>query len=102
MSAQWISVIGTSIFCFGFKYLGHSVPELWLNHPRIQRINTYIPIVLLTGLVTVQGLTEKTKVVIDHRAAGLGVAVVALLAKLPFPLVIIASAITSAVIYRIN
>ncbi len=100
MSPQWISVIGTSFFCFSFKYLGQSVPASWLSHPRIQRINTYIPIVLLTGLVTVQSFTEKTKLIIDHRAAGIVVAFTALLLKLPFPIVVISAAVTSALVYR--
>ncbi len=101
MSAQWITVIGTSFFCYAFKYLGHSIPASWTNHPRAQRINAFVPIVLLMGLVTVQTFTEKTKLVIDHRAAGIAVAFAALLAKVPFPVVIILSAVSSALVYRL-
>ncbi|MEI6216751.1 MAG: AzlD domain-containing protein [Actinomycetes bacterium] len=100
MSSQWISVIGTSFFCYAFKFLGHSLPGSWFNHPRAQRINTYIPIVLLMGLVTVQSFTEKTKLVIDHRAAGIAVAFAALLAKAPFPVVITLAGVSSALVYR--
>jgi hypothetical protein len=49
MSPQWIAVIGTSSLAFALKYIGHSVPESWLAHPRIQRINALIPIVLLNS-----------------------------------------------------
>ena len=52
------------------------------------------------GLVTVQSFTEKTKLVIDHRAAGIAVAFAALLAKAPFPVVIILAGVSSALVYR--
>jgi branched-subunit amino acid transport protein len=100
MSAQWIAVIGTSVCAFGLKFLGHSVPESWLSHPRIQRINSLIPIVLLTALVAVNAVTTKSKIVIDHRVAGLAVAVAALIAKLPFPFIVIGAAVGSAVAYH--
>jgi hypothetical protein len=100
MSAQWICVIGTSISCFAFKYLGHSVPASWLEHPRLQRINALIPIVLLSALVAVQSFTDKSKLAIDHRAAGVTIAVAALVAKAPFPLVVVSAGATSALIYH--
>jgi hypothetical protein len=37
---------------------------------------------------------------IDHRLAGVSVAVIALLLKAPFPIVVLSSAITSAAIYN--
>jgi len=61
MSAQWIAVIGSSLFCYAIKYAGSAIPENWLSNPRIQRINALIPIVLLTALVAVNTLSTKTK-----------------------------------------
>jgi len=100
MSPQWIAVIGTSAFAFALKYIGHSVPDSWLAHPRIQRINALIPIVLLTALVTVNAVTIKTKIIFDHRVAGLAVAVTALVLKLPFPVIVIGAAAGSAIAYH--
>ncbi len=100
MSTVWIAVIGTSVIAFALKYIGHSVPEKWLTHPKIQRINALIPIALLSALVSVQTFADKTTLVIDHRLAGMVVAVIALLLKAPFPVVVIAAAITSAITYR--
>ena len=37
---------------------------------------------------------------IDHRLAGVGVAVIALVLKAPFPVVVLSAAITSAAIYN--
>jgi len=100
MSIQWIAVIGTSALAFALKFIGHSVPSKWLENPRITRINALIPIVLLTALVTVNAVTVKTKIVIDHRMAGLAVAITALFFKLPFPLIVLGAAVGSAVAYH--
>jgi branched-subunit amino acid transport protein len=100
MNQYWIAVIGTSAIAFALKYSGHSVPEKWLSHPRIQRVNALIPIALLSALVAVQTFTEKTQLMIDQRLLGLSVAIVALLLKAPFPLVVISAAASSALLYR--
>ncbi len=100
MSPQWIALIGSSIGVFGLKYIGSSIPQTWLSHPRIQQINNFIPIALLSALVAVQTITEKTKYVIDQRLAGLAFAIAALIAKAPFPVVVVGSALTSALVYK--
>ena len=101
MNALWIGVLGTSAMAFTLKYLGHSIPEKYLTNPRMLRINTLIPIALLSALVGVQTITEKGKWVIDQRLAGVAVALIALSLKAPYFVVVISAAITSAVIYRI-
>jgi branched-subunit amino acid transport protein len=100
MNKYWIAVIGTSAIAFLLKYSGHSVPEKWLSHPKIQKVNALIPIALLSALVAVQSFTEKSKLMIDQRLLGLTVAIVALLLKAPFPVVVISAAISSALLYR--
>ena len=101
MSVFWIATLGTSALAFALKYSGHSVPERWLSHPKIQRINALIPIALLSALVSVQSFTEKTSLVIDQRVVGLTVAICALLLKAPFPIVVISAAVSSAVVYNL-
>ncbi len=101
MNALWIGVLGTSAIAFTLKFLGHSIPEKYLTNPRMLRINTLIPIALLSALVGVQTITEKGKWVIDQRLAGVAVALIALSLKAPYFVVVISAAITSAVIYRI-
>ena len=96
----WIGVIGTSVIAFALKFVGHSVPERFLSHPLIKRINLLIPIALLSALVTVQSVTTKSSIVVDHRLAGLGAAIVALVFKAPFPVVVVSAAITSAGVYN--
>jgi len=96
----WTVLIVTSVLSFTIKIVGHSVPERWLAHPRLQRINALIPISLLSALVVAQGLVVKAHVVVDHRLAGLLAALAALIAKAPFPVVVIAAAVVSAIVYH--
>ncbi len=100
MSAIWIAVLGASVTAFLNKYIGHSVPERWLNRPSIMRINSLVPIVLLSALVGVQTFADKKSLVVDQRSAGVLVALVALKFKAPFPVVVVSAAITSAAIYN--
>jgi branched-subunit amino acid transport protein len=101
MSALWLGVLGTSSIAFLLKFAGHSIPEKYLTNPRMLRINTLIPIALLSALVGVQTLTEKGKWVIDQRLAGVAVALIALSLKAPYFVVVISAAVTSAVLYRL-
>ena len=101
MTAIWIAVIGSSLTAFLNKFIGHSVPEKWLDRPRFKRINTLVPIVLLSALVGIQTFTQGNKLVIDQRVAGVAVALIALKFKAPFPVVVISAAITSAGIYNL-
>ncbi|MFM8824578.1 MAG: AzlD domain-containing protein [Candidatus Nanopelagicus sp.] len=100
MSAIWIAVLGASLTAFLNKYIGHSVPEKWLNRPTFMRINALVPIVLLSALVAVQTFANKKELVLDQRGAGVFVALLALKFKAPFPVVVVLAAITSASIYN--
>ena len=79
MTIFWVATIGTSVIAFLLKYSGHSVPERWLSHPKIQKVNALIPIALLSALVAVQSFSEKSQLMIDQLLVGLSVAIIALL-----------------------
>lgn len=100
MTVFWIATLGTSLVAFLLKYSGHSVPERWLAHPKIQRINALIPIALLSALVAVQSFSEKSELMIDQRIVGLSAAIIALILKAPFPIVVLSAAISSAAVYN--
>ena len=100
MTIFWVATLGTSLVAFLLKYSGHSVPERWLSHPKIQRINALIPIALLSALVAVQSFSEKSELMIDQRLVGLTVAIIALILKAPFPIVVLSAAISSAAVYN--
>ena len=98
----WLAGIGTSLIAYILKYLGHSVPKRWLSHPRILKINSLIPIALLSALVAVQSFTQDSRLVADQRMAGVGVAIVALILRAPFPVVVLSAAATSAALFQIQ
>ena len=100
MDTLWLGVIGTSVIAYALKFSGHSVPEKFLSHPLIRRINLLIPIALLSALVAVQSVTIKSAIVIDHRLVGLAAAIIALIFKAPFPVVVLSAAISSAAVYN--
>lgn len=100
MNAFWVATIGTSVIAFALKYTGHNVPEKIFSHPKVQAINALIPIALLSALVAVQTFTEKSKLMVDHRLVGVGVAMTALFLQAPFPVVVISAAVSSAAIYN--
>jgi Branched-chain amino acid transport protein (AzlD) len=101
-TSAWLVLIATSVLCFSVKLLGSYVPEGWLAHPRLQRVNALVPISLLSALVVAEGLVVKTHVVLDHRLAGLGVAAALLFAKAPFPVVVVGAALASALVYHLH
>jgi hypothetical protein len=100
MTIFWVATIGTSVIAFLLKYSGHSVPERWLSHPKIQKVNALIPIALLSALGAVQSFSEKSQLMIDQRLVGLTVAIIALLLKAPFPIVVLSAALSSAAVYN--
>jgi branched-subunit amino acid transport protein len=102
MSIFWISLLVTSALVFIIRFAGYLVPEKYLTNPTALRINTLIPIALLSALVAVQSFTDKASIIIDQRMAGIGVAVIALLLKAPFPIVVIGAAATSAAIFHLG
>ncbi|MFZ9294393.1 MAG: AzlD domain-containing protein, partial [Candidatus Nanopelagicaceae bacterium] len=97
----WIATLVTSFICFVLKLLGYSLPESILNKPIVQRINSLIPIALLSALVAVQTFGIEKSVQIDHRLAGVVVAGIALRFKASFPVMMLLAAITSATIYNL-
>jgi hypothetical protein len=100
MSIFWIATLGTSLVAFLLKYSGHSVPERWLSHPKIQKINALIPIALLSALVAVQSFSEKSQLMVDQRLIGLCASMMALMLKAPFPIVVLSAAVSSAAVYN--
>jgi len=101
MTPIWIATLVTSFICFVLKLLGYSLPESILNKPIVQRINSLIPIALLSALVAVQTFGIEKSVQIDHRVAGVVVAGIALRFKASFPVMMLLAAVTSAAIYNL-
>jgi hypothetical protein len=66
------------------------------------KINSLVPIALLSALVAVQSFTKESRLIADQRMAGVAVAVVALILRAPFPIVVLSAAATSALLFKIQ
>ena len=97
MTAVWVAVLLTAAGCYALKLTGLVVPKGVLSNPRVRRFAELVPIALLAALVAVQSFTAGQSLTIDTaRPAGLGAAVVALLLRAPFLVVIVVAAGTAA------
>lgn len=98
MSALWLGIVVTAIGCYALKYAGLSVPDQVLNHPWTVKAADLIPVGLLGALIAVQVFADDTKIVVDARLLGLGVAAVLLLLRLPFLPVVFGAALAAALV----
>lgn len=94
----WAAVLVASAGCFALKLAGWSVPAGWLAGERLQLSALLLPVALLAALVVVQAFAGDRALVLDARAAGLGVAALLLVLRAPFLLVVVAAAGTAAVL----
>lgn len=94
----WLALGLAALGCYLFKLVGMSLPSHWLDEPRVLRVATLLPVALLAALVAVQAFGSGRALVLDARAAGLAVAVVAVLLRAPFLLVVVLAAATAAIV----
>ncbi len=94
----WPAVILGSIGCYLLKLVGYLLPEDTLDSPRVRHIAGLMPVALLAALVAVQTFAQGQQLVIDARLAGLAAAIVALVLRAPFLVVIVVAAATAAVL----
>ena len=94
----WVAVLAGSLACYLLKLAGLSVPRRVLDNPRVRRTAALLPIAMLTGLIVIQAFTTGHHVVLDARAAGVGVAVVAIALRAPFLIVVTLACVTTALV----
>lgn len=94
----WTALLIACAGCYLLKLAGLSVPSRVLDNPLVARIADLIPIALLAALVAVQVFASGQSLTLDARAAGLAFAVVALLLRAPFLVVVFGAALTAALL----
>jgi hypothetical protein len=95
---MWWAILVAAAGCYALKLAGMSIPAAVLERPLIERITDLIPVALLAALVAVQVFARGTHLTLDARAAGLAVAAVALMLRAPFLVVVLAAALTAALL----
>lgn len=93
---MWTAVLLAGIGCYLLKLAGLSLPEKVLSHPTVERVADLIPVALLAALVAVQVFSGGTTLTLDARVLGLGFALVALLLRMPFLVVVVGAALVAA------
>ena len=94
----WAAIVVGGVGCYLLKLAGLSVPERVLERPAVRRVAGLIPVALLSALVAVQVFARGHDLVLDARALGLGVAVVLLLLRAPFLVVVFGAALAAALV----
>ena len=92
----WAAILAAGVGCYLLKLAGLSVPPRVLEHPVVERVADLIPVALLAALVAVQVVADGPRLTLDARAAGLAVAVVLLLLRAPFLVVVFGAALCAA------
>ena len=94
----WTAVLAASAVCFAVKLLGYVAPPRWLERPRVARVSALVTVALLAALVAVQTAAADRAVVVDARVPALAVAVLALLLRAPFVVVVVLAAVVAGLL----
>ena len=93
MTGTWVAVLATAGGCYLLKLAGLTVPQRVLANPRVRLFAELVPVALLAALSAVQTTASgQSLILMPTRLAGMAAAIVALLLRAPFLVVIVAAA----------
>jgi len=99
MSAVWITVAALTVGTFATKAAGTLILGAHEPGERTMAVTSLVAPALLAALVVYETLGDHGEgVVIDARAAGLGAAIVAIIAKAPMIAVVLIAALVTALV----
>ncbi len=98
----WVAVLAGAASTYVLKLVGYVLPSSVLDRPLIRRTAGFIPIAMLAALVAVQTFASGTAVTIDARIAGLAAAIVALILRAPFLVVVLVAAATAGILRAVG
>ncbi|MCK7626116.1 AzlD domain-containing protein [Streptomyces sp. RS10V-4] len=92
----WLAIGITAAGCYLVKLLGLSAPAGILERPLAKRLAALLPVALLAALTAQQTFSDGRHLLLDAKAAGVAAAIVALLLRAPFLLVVAAAVAVTA------
>ncbi|SCL24498.1 AzlD domain-containing protein [Micromonospora inyonensis] len=95
---MWTAILLGTLGVYLLKLAGLAVPRSVLEKPQVEEASAVLPVALLAALVAVQTFATGGHLVLDARAAGFAVALVAVLLRAPFLLVVALGAGTAALL----
>ncbi|MFJ2621176.1 AzlD domain-containing protein [Glutamicibacter sp. NPDC087344] len=94
-------ILAACLSAYAIKLCGYFVPRKVLDSPTMSHVAATLTVALLASLVTVNTFTTGQELVIDARIGALAAAIIALLFKAPYLVVVIAGAL-AAVLLRLT
>ena len=96
----WQIVLLASIAVLALKLVGYLVPPAFFQRPGPARVASLLTVALLAALVAVNTLTSASAsaVVVDARVPAIIVAGILLACRVPFIIVLVAAALTAALL----
>jgi len=98
----WTIILLAAIAVLALKLLGYLVPQRLIDKPTPARILTLLTVALLAALIAVQTLASGQEIVVDARVPALVVAAGLFALRVPFILVLVAAALTAALLRLFN
>lgn len=102
MSPATITVLALGAITYGLKSFAPLVMAERSLPPWLDRVATILPAPLLAALVVTSAAVSDGRIVLDARVGGLAAAAVALKFRLPFVMVVVVAAATTAAIRAIS
>jgi uncharacterized membrane protein len=94
----WTALLVLAVGTYAFRIVGPALRHRFTVSARVERLLSDAATVLLVGLVAVSALTEGHDLAGPARPAGVLVALVLVLRRAPFPIVVVAAAATTALL----
>ena len=95
---MWLAIALGAASCHALKLAGLSLPKSVLGDRRVQEMAKLLPVALLAALIATQTLSTHQTLTVDARAAGVGVAAIAVVLRLPFLAVVTLAAAAAALL----
>ena len=99
---SWTLIIALALGCYLFKVLGLVVVGARSLPPVVERCLALIPAALLSALIVRDVFSIGQELVLDARAAGAAVAVVATWRRAPIPVVIVLASAATAFVRAVS
>lgn len=88
-------ILAACLTAYAIKICGYFVPRKVLDSPTMSHVAATLTIALLASLVTVNAFTSGQELVIDARIGALAAAIIALIFRAPYLVVVIAGALAA-------
>jgi branched-subunit amino acid transport protein len=98
----WIAVMAASLGCLLLKLAGYVVPARALDRDEVRRAVEILPVALLSALIAVSTFATAKHLTLDSRAAGLAAAILLVVLRAPFLVVVVAACGVAAGVHALH